>query len=84
MPTYYVQDFKYTNPANRKTGDATMYGEESAHDHARAVQFTVDATAWLVNKFHWPSGSIEAGKFMSKQPAPAEGHKLTWNGKNWV
>ena len=78
MPTYYVQDFTYTNPKTGKTGVSTMYGVEDAHNHAKAAAFTPGAISWLATNFHWPSASIVSGTFRSAQPAPAGGHLLTW------
>jgi hypothetical protein len=79
MP-YYVQDFKF------QTSTTTQYGEQTAHNHDRSIQFTKDALDWLVNTFHWPRAAIELGKFKSGQNKPAVGREFKWNepAKKWV
>ena len=80
MPQYIVQKFKHKS----SVGDATMYGDQGAHDHDKWQKFTPDAKDWLLTNFHWQKDQILAEKFKSSQPKPNGGHELTWNGKSWV
>ncbi|CAL2084864.1 conserved protein of unknown function [Tenacibaculum sp. 190524A02b] len=76
MPQYNVQNFTYDGP-----GDSLCYGQQDVHDHDRAVQFTVDVTAYLQGQ---GCQNIQPGPFRSHQPRPNEGKEFRWNGNNWV
>lgn len=76
MAKYNVQNFTYDGP-----GDSLCYGQQDVHDHNRAVQFTLDVTAWLVNQ---NCQNIQPGVFRSSQPKPAAGKEFRWDGNHWI
>jgi len=75
MAAYNVQKFSYDN------GDSLCYGQQDDHNHDKAVQFTVDITAYLQAQ---GCQNVVAGAFLSNQPEPAAGKEFRWNGANWV
>ncbi|WP_299261524.1 hypothetical protein [uncultured Aquimarina sp.] len=79
MPKYLVQKFTHESG-----GDATMYGDQGAHDHDKYQQFTPDSKDWLLTNFHWEKKATIPGPFLSSQAKPTFGHELRWDGKKWV
>ena len=76
MASYYVQNFSYDGP-----GESKCYAEMNAHDHDQSTQFSVDVTAYLTGM---GLKNIRPGKFLSNQPAPAQGKEFRWDGSRWV
>lgn len=77
MAVYNVQNFTYDN------GTSLCYGQQDDHNHDKAVQFTVDVTAYLQGQ---GCTNIRAGAFQSNQPIPANGKAFNWNNatSKWV